>query len=803
MSPANPENSSVSDESLENPEPESSRSESLSILKVIDRLEVGPTRLEKRRFIAPYKVVQDGKEDTFDLEYSFEDAVFDPQEPASQNLASMIACQVAINYGLFCEEIIFHGFYDQLDQQFIKEMAINTAREIYVKKFLEPNPFLIGDAATLPVVNKESYLQAQLIFPDEIKVIDSKKQNWAMDSNRHAILSSGGKDSLLSFGLIQEIGREVHPIFINESGRHWFTALNAHRYFKTNFPRTAKVWTNADRVYNWMLRHFPFIRQDYARIRSDEYPIRLWTVAVFLFGALPIMRKRGIERLIIGDEFDTSRRFSFKGITHYDGLYDQSRYFDNSLTRYFVRKGWGVKQFSIVRPLSELLIEKILVERYPELQQQQVSCHAAHVEGERVYPCGQCEKCRRIVGMLMALDADPRRCGYKSNQIDNCLKSLAEKGVHQEAAGSQQLLFLLMEKGLIAQEKTATLTKLKHSEIMKLRFDPERSPIEAIPRDIRPSLFKIYLEHADGAVERLGRVWTDFNPLSKANLSKPYPYESSSKRSPRNRLNEKPNLPIRSYKLGELTWQEAQVRFKEVDVALLPVGSIEQHGPHLPLDTDAFDAEYLALQVAEACSDPKPLVLPLIPYGVSYHHEDFSGTISITNETLARIVYEVGMSAARHGISKLVVVNGHGGNTPALQFAAQMINRDSHIFTCVDSGETSDSDIANFSETPNDVHAGEIETSTTFAIRPELVRLDKAKKFVPHFSSHYLNFSSKKSVEWYARTAKISSLGVLGDPTKASKEKGEKIWEVMIKNLVEFVEDLKRLTLDEIYQRRY
>lgn len=110
-----------------------------------------------------------------------------------------------------------------------------------------------------------------------------------------------------------EIGLETHPIFINESGRHWYTALNTHRYFKNNFDETTRVWTNADRGYNWMLRHFPFIRQDYARIRSDEYPIRLWTMAVFLFGALPILRKRSIERLVIGDEYDTTRRLSYKG----------------------------------------------------------------------------------------------------------------------------------------------------------------------------------------------------------------------------------------------------------------------------------------------------------------------------------------------------------------------------------------------------------------------------------------------------------------------------------------------------------
>ena len=107
------------------------------------------------------------------------------------------------------------------------------------------------------------------------------------------------------------------------------------------------------------------------------------------------------------------------------------------------------------------------------------------------------------------------------------------------------------------------------------------------------------------------------------------------------------------------------------------------------------------------------------------------------------------------------------------------------------------------SETRNDVHAGEIETSTSIAIRPDLVKLDKARKFVPEFSNRYLNFSSKRSVEWYARTAKISTYGVLGDPTKANKEKGEKIWAVMIKNLVEFVEDLKSMTLEEIYERKY
>jgi len=252
-----------------------------------------------------------------------------------------------------------------------------------------------------------------------------------------------------------------------------------------------------------------------------------------------------------------------------------------------------------------------------------------------------------------------------------------------------------------------------------------------------------------------------------------------------------------------MTWPEVEARLRKVDMALLPVGAIEQHGPHLTLDIDAFDADYLVRRVAAACSDPKPFVLPLVPYGVSYHHEEFPGTVSLTNHTLAQLIYEIGVSVARNGIKKLIIVNGHGDNQPTLNYAAQMINRDLHIFCCVDSGETSDVDIDELADTPNDVHAGEIETSTTLAVRPHLVDMSKAKPFVPRFSTDYLDFSGSRAVEWYARTRKISREGVLGDPTKATAEKGEEIWRIMVRNLVELVEHIKRMSLDEIYERRY
>lgn len=252
-----------------------------------------------------------------------------------------------------------------------------------------------------------------------------------------------------------------------------------------------------------------------------------------------------------------------------------------------------------------------------------------------------------------------------------------------------------------------------------------------------------------------------------------------------------------------MTWPEAEARFQEVDTALLPVGSVEQHGPHLPLGTDAFDAAYLADRIAEACSDPRPLVLPIISYGVSYEHDEFKGTIGISNDTLTRVVYEIGMKAARNGIKKLVIINGHSGNAPALNFAAQMITRDARIFACVDSGETGDVDIYALVETPNDIHAGEIETSTSLAVRPHLVKMDLVTKKIPKFSSRYMNFTSRRNIPWYVYTKKISQNGVIGDPTRANEKKGERIWQIMIAYLVALVEDLKSLTLEEIYQKKY
>jgi creatinine amidohydrolase/Fe(II)-dependent formamide hydrolase-like protein len=768
---------------------------------VFDQLKVGPIEIEPKRIKVPYEITTIANEIVAnELIYSYSEKVFDPGTYESANLASMMAAQVAINYGLFCKRMVLDGVYGDTDQRFIRDMTENTSREIYVNKLITPNEFLLNEFCGVKVEKLKKYSAAEFEFTNtRFPGVAHTWKSSDITKDDFVILSSGGKDSLLSYGLVKEMGKQAHPVFINESGRHWFTAINSFKHLEGTEPNTARVWCNSDRIFNWFLRQMPFIKKNFADIRADIYPIRLWTVAVFLFGVLPIAKKRKVGNILIGDEYDTTVKLNFQGITHYSGLYDQSKYFDNALTRYFLKKGWGIHQYSILRSLSELLIMKILVKKYPQLQKHQVSCHASHEKDGRIYPCGNCEKCRRIVGMLSALDEDARNCGYSSEQIKKGLKSLETKKVKQIGPDAAQLFHMLVEKQLIANtDHTKKLAKA-HPQILKLRFDNERSMMSDLPMFVRKPLLQLLLPFSGGATQLKERKWNDIDVLNSNLIQQPYPFEVQ-KQAPKGVASGSKDS---GYLWEKMTWEEIEEQLKVVDTAILPCGAIEQHGPHLPVDIDYFDATYMAKKVAATCSDPKPFVLPPIPYGVSYHHEEFKGTLSVTNDALSRFIYDIGMNLAKNGIKKLILLNGHGDNAPTLSYAAQMINRDAQIFVCVETGETSDIDLYDLIETPNDIHAGEIETSTTLAIRPEVVQMEKAVNETLNFGSNYLNYTSDRGVAWYVHTKKISNSGVMGDPTKATEEKGKKMWEIMIAHMVKFVEEIKRSKLEDLYQKRY
>ena len=490
---------------------------------VIRKLSVGNIRVEPKRVRALYCVEHyNGDTDSYELIYSYDKPYFDPSRAADVNLASMMLVQVALNYGLFCELIEFDGLYDQVDSRFLADVLENTSREILTNKLLIDNEFILPRYKPLLVKKQQRYTRAELkIVNSRFSHLSLGKEDEETDASAYAILSSGGKDSLLTYGIVREIGTP-HPVFINESGRHWFTAVNSYRYLKENELNTEKPWCNSDRVFNWMLKQLPFIRKDHASVRADIYPVRLWTVAVFLFGVLPVVRKRGIGNILVGNEYDTTVSQETSGIGHYSGLYDQSKFFDNAMTRYYRRKGWKISQYSLLRSLSELLIMKMLSSRYPELQRHQVSCHAAHKVGERMHPCGRCEKCRRIIGMLSALGADPEVCGYNANQIRDGLAALGKKSVKQIGSDAAHLYHLLLEKGCIEHNEHTKKLARKHEEIVKLRFDRERSTMADLPGPIRKPLFSLLLQYADGAVQRKDRRWQTVEVNDDFLLAPPY-----------------------------------------------------------------------------------------------------------------------------------------------------------------------------------------------------------------------------------------------------------------------------------------
>lgn len=481
--------------------------ESFVVLKklCIKQIEVVPRKVKALYCVESFE----GETDSYELIYSYEKPYFDKNNAADVNLASMMLAQVALNYGLFFETIEFDGLYDKMDQKFLGAMLENTSREIVTNKLLIKNEFIKSPYDGLIAEKRSRYTQARLIFSNNnFRAMSLSKSIEKSDQSKYAILSSGGKDSLLTYGIIKEIG-EPFPVFINEAGRHWFTAKNSYNYFKENEKNTEKPWCNSDRVFNWMLKKLPFIKENYASIRSDIYPIRLWTVAVFLFGVLPIVRKKGIGNILIGNEYDTTVKGETAGISHFNGLYDQSKYFDNALTDYFLSKGWQINQFSILRSMSELLIMKVLTKRYPELQQQQVSCHAAHKVDEKMHPCGKCEKCRRIIGMLSALDEDPQNCGYTLAQIKQGLSALERHSVKQIGSDASHLFHLLVEKGLLEKNEHTKKLARRYAEITKLRFDKARSNLEDMPGYIRKPLFSLLGAYSDGAVLKVGHKWQD------------------------------------------------------------------------------------------------------------------------------------------------------------------------------------------------------------------------------------------------------------------------------------------------------
>lgn len=208
--------------------------------------------------------------------------------------------------------------------------------------------------------------------------------------------------------------------------------------------------------------------------------------------------------------------------------------------------------------------------------------------------------------------------------------------------------------------------------------------------------------------------------------------------------------------LGETTWPEVPDR----PVLLIPVGSTEQHGPHLALGTDSLVAEAVATGLAARIEGA--LVAPVIEYGASGEHAGFPGTLSIGLDALRTVLVELGRSAMLWAGS-VVLVNGHGGNALAVEGATRQLveeGRDVRWVPCAVPG--------------SDAHAGRTETSLLLRLAPALVRAERAEAGDTRPVQLLLPELRASGVRV------VSPNGVLGDPAGSSAEEGERILTAMI-----------------------
>jgi creatinine amidohydrolase len=214
---------------------------------------------------------------------------------------------------------------------------------------------------------------------------------------------------------------------------------------------------------------------------------------------------------------------------------------------------------------------------------------------------------------------------------------------------------------------------------------------------------------------------------------------------------------------------------------IIPLGSTEQHGPHLPVSTDTIIAEYFANQLTKKIPSYS---LSGIPSGVSFEHRPFFN-ISISNDLLSELLSQICISLGENGFNQIIIINGHRGNMGVVQYIPQKVER---INSKV---KVFGINYWHLIEREFD-HGGFVETSLMLAIAPKLVQMRKAKRGYLNkkmLHSTYTTFLSNTS------SFKITRNGVLGDPRKATTEDGKKIISITIKNLVRTLKELDDLLI--------
>ncbi len=255
---------------------------------------------------------------------------------------------------------------------------------------------------------------------------------------------------------------------------------------------------------------------------------------------------------------------------------------------------------------------------------------------------------------------------------------------------------------------------------------------------------------------------------------------------------------LKEYRYNRLTWQEMNQAIKGRRVVLLPVGSTEQHGPHLPLDVDSFLCESVCLEVGRR-NPHLALVLPPVSYGLNLHHIDFPGTIHIEPQVFIDFCLNITKSVAYHGFQKIIVVNGHGSNTPLADLVARRTTLATQsLCAAVNYYSLAVDAFDRVKQTEAMAHADEFETSLYLHLAPERVRMDRA---VAGEDRNGRNLSSDSTSNYKVRFSDIwgrwTRTGVHGDPRSATPEKGRVIFEAAVTGLADIVKEWKDWPIEE------
>lgn len=253
----------------------------------------------------------------------------------------------------------------------------------------------------------------------------------------------------------------------------------------------------------------------------------------------------------------------------------------------------------------------------------------------------------------------------------------------------------------------------------------------------------------------------------------------------------------------EMSWVESDRAAAAGAVAVIPFGTMEQHGPHLPLSTDFVCATGVARGAVERVNaglpddaQPRAVLLHPVTYSFNEHHMDLPGTIAIGAHTIIDYMVDIGRSLAHHGFHRLMILNGHGSNMPFVDVASRLISNQTASICCGLGWWSlfADEDLAwRESEWPGGFsHGCELETSLMLHLRPDLVDMSQAVRTMEEVQrSEHIFWDLQRPArvffqEWWSRN---STTGVQGDPTVATAEKGQKVYEVATRKIAALIEE--------------